>query len=147
MAAAKAKKTPKPQCLAIIICEGVIEDLRSRNRSIINTFNGITANKFPTRQDRLTVFFSLTDGYGEQPLRIELQKDDGSPPVFGIDGKIKFKSPLDIVEAAFDLRGVPLPSEGHYAVKLYVNSSLIAERRLHATVRAGADPSTKEGAQ
>ena len=81
---------PLPQCLAIIVCEGVIEDLRSRNKTIVNTFNRIFSAAFPVSQDRLTVFVSLTNGHGEQDLEIRFVREVGHEwePVVSVSGKV-----------------------------------------------------------
>ena len=61
-------KKPEPEMLALLICEGVIEDSRSKNKTIVSTFNRITSSKFPARHDRLAPFLSMTEGHGEHDL-------------------------------------------------------------------------------
>jgi hypothetical protein len=125
-----------PQCLAIILCEGVVEDVRSRNKCILNTFNCVWARTFPVAHDRMTVFVSLTDGRGESPIQVRFMQDAASDQriLFELGGAIRFPSPLDVVDVTFDLRNVPVPEAGNYAIQILVGGTLVGERRLVAKV-------------
>lgn len=119
-----------PKCLAIVICESVVEDARTHNKCILNSYNTIWAFGFPTTQDRMTVFVSLTDGRGKVPLEVRFAKDGAEKEVFSLKGDVAFKSPLDVVDLTVDMRQVPLPEEGNYAIQIYISGEMIAERRL-----------------
>jgi len=119
----------KPDCLTILLCESVVEDARSHNKCILNTYNTISAPQFPTMQDRFTVFVSLTDGRGQQPVEVRFVRDNDEP-VFSIRGVVKFQNPLDVIDLVLDLRQVPLPGAGPYAIQLRINDELIRERRV-----------------
>ncbi len=67
-------KVPPAECLAIIICEDVVEDARSHNKCILNTYNTMHSRVYPTSQDRLTVFLSLTNGRGDMPIEVRFCK-------------------------------------------------------------------------
>lgn len=124
----------KPTCLAFLICESVVQDVRSRNKCILNTHNGILAAKFPVVHERLTIFLALTDGHGDQPMRVYLVKysehGEQGEPIFQIEGTMKFGGPLDIAELVLECRRVPFPEPGHYAIKLDIAGEFIIERRL-----------------
>lgn len=122
-----------PKCLAIVICESVVEDARTHNKCILNSYNTIGALGFPTTQDRLTVFVSLTDGRGKAPLEVRFAKDGSKQEVFSLTGEVAFKSPLEVVDLTVDMRQVPIPEEGNYAIQIYISGEMIAERRLKVT--------------
>jgi len=123
----------KPECLALIVCEGVVEDARTHNKCILNTFNSISADDFPSRHDRLAVFMSFTDGRGEMELDVKLILHDGDDEkvVVGARGPLVFpENPLDVVEMTLDLRGIVLPKPGNYALQILADGTLIRQRRI-----------------
>ena len=124
----------QPTCLAIILCEAVVEDVRSHNKCILNTYNTIYSPRFPARHDRLTVFVALTDGHGAMPLELRLVRylDNREEKVLSIEGTVQFTDPLAVADLTFDLRGVTIPAEGQYAVQVWVNRQLLGVRRLQA---------------
>ena len=124
-----AKTSPVPECLSFIICEGVVEDARSHNKSIFNCFNEIRARAFPVIHDRLTVFLALTNGHGTVNLRIRLSKDDKEPYVT-LRGELSFPSPLHVVDMVFNMRQVPLPEPGAYRIEAWVDDRMVSQRRL-----------------
>jgi hypothetical protein len=125
------KQTPPAECLAIIICESVVEDHRSHNKCILNTYNRIASPRFPARQDRLTVFISLTSGRGKQPFVVEFLAPDGNPMAKG-NGEVEFPDPRAVVDVVLDLRGFPIPQPGSYGVRVTVNGAIVGQRRFAA---------------
>ena len=54
----------KPTCIAIIICNEVIEDKRTNNKTLVSLFNGISTPSLPAAHPRLFVMASFTSGSG-----------------------------------------------------------------------------------
>ena len=125
----KAKPKPPAECLAIIVCESVVEDARTHNKCILNAYNSIQTLGPTARQDRLTVFLSLTGGHGELPLELRFGPEN-SNPVVKLSGKVKFASPLDVVDLVFDMRSVPLPKRGTYLLTARVSDIIVGMRRI-----------------
>ncbi len=126
---------PKPDCLALLICEGVIEDARSRNKTILNTFNRISAARYPARHDRLAVFLSLTNGHGTYDLQVRVVHAEVAPlqePLLEIAGKVRFGNPLDVAEMTIDLRGMTIPAAGNYAIEVLIDGDIVKQRRFDA---------------
>lgn len=124
-----------PKCLAIIVCESVVEDMRSHNKCILNTYNTIWAHQFPTKQDRMTVFASLTNGRGAMDIEVRFVKDQEDAPqktLINLRGEVGFPSPLDVVDLTMDLRNVPIPEAGSYAIQIWINQEPVGERRIAA---------------
>ena len=124
-----------PTCLAIILCDDVMEDKRSSKKVIIGTFNRITASHFPCKYDhKMTLYLALTDGRGESPIRIEIvkdmQADQSGDRVLDLPGRVKFKDPLMVTELVLSIQGLPLPSPGLYSVRVLVNEDCVGERKL-----------------
>jgi len=124
----KRKRLPAT-CLAIIVCEGVVEDARSHNKCILNLFNVIWSESVPVAHDRLTVFLALTDVHGELPLRLTFGLH-GQEPVFDFKGKVKTGSPRDVADLVLDMRQVPIPAFGEYAVNVEVAGEMVGTRRV-----------------
>ena len=116
-------------CLAIIVCEGVVEDARSHNKCILNLFNGIWAARVPVMHDRLTVFLALTDIHGELPFRLTFGQH-GKEPVFTFQGKVEAGNPRDVADLVLNMRQVPLPAFGEYAVNVEVSGEMVGTRRV-----------------
>jgi len=123
------RKKPAATCLAIIICEGVVEDARSHNKCILNLFNAIWAAGVPVTQDRFTVFVTLTGIHGELPVRLTLGQD-GEEPVATIDGTVKAESPRGVADLVLNMRSVPLKAFGEYVVNVEVGDEIIGTRRV-----------------
>ena len=127
-------KAPPAECLAIIICEDVVEDARSHNKCILNTYNTMHSHAYPASQDRLTVFLSLTNGHGEMPIEVRFCKEDGEP-ILKAGGTVKFSDPLAVAELILSLRNVPIPEAGNYVVVVWANNdNLLCQRRVTAAI-------------
>jgi hypothetical protein len=127
-------KRPPPQCLAIIICEDVVEDARSHNKCILNTYNTIFSQHYPAKHDRLTIFLSFTNGHGEVPIEVRFGKE-GKKPILNARGKVKFEDPLAVAELILNLRHVPIPEAGTYEVQVVVDEDhILCQRRVRATL-------------
>ena len=124
-----SKSKPPAECLAILICESVVEDARSHNKCILNTFNSIQTLGPSARQDRLTVFLSLTSGRGELPLELHFGPENAEP-VVNLTGKVKFATPLDVIDLVFDMRNVPLPKLGTYVLTASIDGMTVGMRKI-----------------
>ena len=125
-----------PKCLAILVCEGVVEDSRTRNKCILNTYNTINSPQFPARKDRLAVFVSLTDGRGESPLELRLIRFENgmSNGMLSLKGKIEFKDPVTVVDVTFDIRDLIFPAPGEYEIQVWIGDEMIGARKMTAVV-------------
>jgi hypothetical protein len=132
------KKPPKPDCLALLLCEGVIEDARSHNKTIVNTYNRIFSRHYPARHDRLAVFLSLTNGHGSYDLEIRIVRADagsGQAPLLKMAGKVSFRNPLDVAEMTVNLRGMPIPAAGTYVIEVLIAGDVVRQRRFAAVLQ------------
>ena len=129
-----------PKLLAVVVCEGVTEDVRTHNKCILNTFNMIRAADFPMVQDRLAVFVSLTDGHGNVPLEVRLVRGVGADPkdrIVSVNGTASFDNPLGVADIVLELRQVPFPRPGEYAVQIWAGEEMLGERRIHLSREGG----------
>ena len=148
-------KKPKPKCLAMLLCDYVILDAETRNKSLIGIFNRINASKFPVRHDRMHVFIALTDGHGEYTASLKVKNSDGEE-VLSLGGKVNMKDPLGVAELNFTIRGLVIPEPGRYFVEFWCNDEMLIDRRFDAArwkgppkgagASPGEGPPGKEGA-
>ena len=121
-----------PECLALILCEQVIQDRQTNNLTLVNTFNTISVvfpEKEPPRFARLAVFVSLTGGHGTSKGKMIIKEPNGDEISHG-EGPVAFPSPAAAVELTFDIRGLPLPREGQYAIEFWCGEDLVRQRQF-----------------
>lgn len=124
------------ECLAIILCESVVDDARTHNKSIQNTFNTIWAKSFPAEHDRFTVFVSLTGIHGRQDFKVrvaQITKDEPEgKPLLDLGGKIKSPDPWHVVDLTLDMRRILIPQAGDYEIRVCVAGDQVGVRRFMA---------------
>jgi len=132
------------ECLAIDLCELVIEDIHTRNKSLIHMFNRIVAPALPVSFYRFCVYVALTDGRGEQEARLEIVRPTQAP-LLEMRGTVKFPDPTQVVEMVFEFHDLVFPETGKYAVNCYVGDSAIISRPFYLSLArearlAGGEP-------
>ncbi len=121
----------KPIGLALIICDQVITDQDTKKRSLIGIFNNVQARQFPCAHPHMCVFVSVTGGHGEVDAEVRCSREgDGldEAPCFALKGRIRFDSPLHIVEINFDLRNVQFHQAGAYRIDLLCDGVPVLQR-------------------
>jgi hypothetical protein len=121
-----------PICLAVIICDQVIEDRRSGNKSLIGLFNSINARQFPCVHPRCFVLASLSGFKGQIPVSIRVASP--KQEIARINGELASDNPSVVADVVVALEGLPLEVEGEYSVDVYANEELLASRKFHATL-------------
>lgn len=107
-----------PKCLSIILCDQVIEDKRTNKKSLIGTFNDIMVAGIPAKHPCMCLMLSVTNCRHEREIQIEILRDteQGVEQLLTMQGRIRAKTPLDVIDLVFEMRGVPLQSLGQYTI-------------------------------
>jgi len=121
-----------PVCLAVIICDQVIEDRRSGNKTLVGLFNSINARQFPCVHPRCFVLASLTGFKGQLPVSIRVRSP--RQEIARINGQLASDNPGVVADIVVALEGLPLEVEGEYSIDVYVREELIASRKFNATL-------------
>jgi hypothetical protein len=121
---------PRPEALAFIICDTVIDDRATNKKSLIGLFNNIYANNFPCRHSVINVFLSLTKGHGDYECSLLCVKDDESQKIVQLSGPLKFNNPLSVVEVKFEIRGMVLPEPGIYRFDFLCGDVPVVSRKF-----------------
>ncbi len=127
--------TEKPMGVAIIICDRVITETGTNNKTIVSTFNSIHAAKFPCIHQRMAVFVALTNASGVKEVNLVLTHEGKTIIKFG--GKVMFSGPNAVVELIFNLKGVPFPDPGTYCFEVHAGGDYIFESRFNLTKTEG----------
>jgi hypothetical protein len=120
----------KPLCLAIIICNEVIEDKRTNNKTLVSLFSRITTKSVPCIHPRMFVMASLTDGHGTVPLLIRITHLSSQKSVLELRAEARFNSPMDVNDVILEFRNLPFEREGAYAVEVLADGELLGMRRF-----------------
>ncbi len=120
-------------CLALILCDDVIEDVRTHKKSFLNSFNSIIVPTIPTNHPQFCVVCSITDAQ-KANLAISIKKDDTQKKIMEVRGQVSIENPLDVVDIVFTFRQIPLNEIGSYSVEITSEGEYIASRRF--TVQA-----------
>ena len=137
----------QPTCLSLILCDSVIEDSRSRNKSLINMFNGILSPATPVRHDKMCAFAAFTGGRGQVPINLRLCYDpDYATDLLRLGGKVQFtaENPHSVVDMVFEIRGFVFPNFGNYTFELLGGESLLMSRRFTVTQAPKAAPVSED---
>lgn len=118
-----------PTCVAIVICNEVIEDKWTNNKSLIGLFNSVSAQQLPASHPRMFVMVSLTDGRGDWNVVIEISGPSGQP-LFKAECQSRFEDPIAVHDLVVEVRGLPLPEEGEYYVGLTCSGRFLVSRRF-----------------
>ncbi len=122
---------PLPEVLSLIVCDQIITDRITGKQSLIGMFARVHARKFPVAHPLLSVFASLTEGYGQVELTIRVvDANDARPPIVEGRGKVEFKDPRAIAHLALQFHGLVFPERGEYRVQLVCDGQLLREARL-----------------
>ncbi len=117
--------------MALLICDHVWRDPRSGKHSLLGTFFGLGASSFPLVTS-LSVYFSVTEGRGSLPVRMELiDVDEEREPVFDVEGVFEFQDVRQVVEGTFVFENISFPEPGEYRLNLFIAGEFLMERALH----------------
>lgn len=120
-----------PKCLSLVICESVVEDIKTRMKSVFNIFNNVDASEFPVEVHPICVFASITDGHGHVEITLRVMKNDDQTEIAREVQEHDFGSPLEVIDIVATLKDVSIPEPGTYFVQVLANKTLVAERRFH----------------
>jgi hypothetical protein len=123
----------KPLGVALVICDRVIVDAKTQEKTLVATFNRIRASTFPALHPRMSLFVSVTNGRGVMDGKILCVEEASREPVYQASGPLLFKDPLHVVEMTFQIRNVVFPKPGVYNVEFLCDNELILQRRFTVT--------------
>ena len=115
--------------VAIVVCDRVITEIGTMNKTLVSTFNTINSSHFPCAHPSLAVYVTLTNATGEKEVKLSLKKDEKQ--FLHMGGKVKFDAPNNIVELIFNFRNLVFPEPGVYCFEVSADDEYIFETRFN----------------
>ena len=129
----------RPFCIAIVICNEVIEDKVTSNKTLVSIFNTIGTPGLPCHHPRMFVMASFTDGRGRWPISFRITGPSGAT-LMQVDGEAHFANPLDVVDLVLQVRGLQLNEEGEHRVDMIVGGEPRGSRRFSVVIQPDEQP-------
>lgn len=123
------KNGESPVCLAINICNEVIVDARTNNKSLISCFNGIVAQSIPAVHPRMFIMVSLTNVFANTEFTISA-RDPNYAEVMQFKAQIAASDPIAVHDLMIEVQNFNLPLAGTYFVDVLQGDTLLSERRF-----------------
>ena len=125
----------QPICVAIIICNEIIEDKRTSNKTLVSLFNSIGVSSLPATHPRLFLMASLTNLRDELPISVSIKSHTGQE-ILRINGKADGEGdPLAVIDLIVEVLGLSLQEEGVHFVDIMTGDRLLGSRRFSVNHR------------
>jgi hypothetical protein len=118
-----------PKCVAINVCDRVILDALTQNKTLVGCFNAIGSGTIPFTHPQMFVMVSLWGVRRKTVISVSI-RDPEMFSLFSQDVDVDLDDPLVVFDCVFDVRGLPITQAGTYFVDVRCNSKLLAERRF-----------------
>ena len=118
-----------PSCVAVVLCNDVIEDRRTNNKTLVGLFNTIITHQQPVSFARMIIMASLTNGVGTWPIVFSIRSPSGKE-IFHAQGTESFSSADEVKDLVIELLGLSLPEVGTYHIDVKIDGALKGARRF-----------------
>jgi hypothetical protein len=115
--------------VALVLCDEVVEDRRSGNKTLVGLFSNIHASQLPAVHPRMHVMASLTSGRGDWPFMLRILGPSGQE-VMRMQERVKLIDPLTVHDVVIEVRMLPITEPGVHFVDLLIGNTPIANRRF-----------------
>lgn len=119
---------------AIVICERVITDQRTANKSLIDCFSAVVCPTLPFPVAKLVAFVSVTNVLIESELEFILSAPSGAHLV-SVKMQLQEGSPQHIYDFVCDLSGTMLEEQGMHTMTVYSQGKPIGSRHFNVVLR------------
>lgn len=126
-------------CVAVILCNEMIEDKRTNNKTLINLFNSIATTQLPATQPRMVVMASLTNGIGRWPISFVI-RNPSDEVVMRVDGEAHFVDPLGVLDIVIEFNSLVFTEVGVHFVDVLTESFPLGNRRFTVQVVPARGP-------
>ena len=123
-----------PEPIALIICNEVIEDKRTNNKTLVGLFNRIYVADIPATHPRMFIVASLTGLTGTVPISFRISSP--TTEIARLNGKAESDDPEAVLDVVVELRDLPISELGTHSIEVLANDVPIARRRFEI---AGAE--------
>ena len=134
-----------PIGIGLIPCENVIEDIRTRKKSIIGIVSRITADVFPFTVQSFNMLISLTGCIGSFPCRLKCVHDDTRQEIMNVACDVKSSAMNEVVEVLVTFKTLKFPLPGTYTFSVVVDGIPIMFRPITVLSRVKKPVPPQEG--
>lgn len=125
-----ALSSDQPVCVAIVICNEIIEDKRTSNKTLVSLFNSIGVQSLPATHPRLFLLASLTNLGADLPVSFSIKSHSGRE-IMRVDGVTSSGGdPLAVIDLVVEVLGLTLEEEGVHFVDVVSGDALLGSRRF-----------------
>ncbi len=129
----------RPIAVGLIPCQLVIVEERSRKVTLVNSFQRLKVDGFPSSPVPFAVYTELTDGMGEALLKLTVSRTDSLEDVYTRTFRMDFTDPLRQQRLWWNVRSCSFPIAGRYAIVLEVEGEPITQSILTVVPRGSGD--------
>lgn len=119
---------PKPQLVALLLCDRAFQEAGSLKWHIAGAFNAIQTPALPFTYPRFSVFVALSDFAGRATVEVHV-RDEAGQVVRAVRGKIP-ELPPGLFQHEFRFENVEFREAGSHTLELFADGELIALRSL-----------------
>ena len=120
----------QPVCVAIVICNEIIEDKRTSNKTLVSLFNSVGVPALPATHPRLFLMASLTNLREELPVTFSIKGPSGRE-ILRVNGAASSGGdPLAVIDLVVEVLGLPIGEEGVHFVDVLTGDALLGSRRF-----------------
>ena len=128
--------TVLPVCTALILCDKVTDCPETGGNNLWGTFNKMQCSTPPTFARQFTIYVSLTEMHSSAEMYLEIWCNGPEGPLFKFRKPLTVESsgPLEILNVAIEMDGLPISTFGVHTVnlvhKVTGNILMLRPRRL-----------------
>ena len=120
----------KPVCVAIIICNDIIEDKRTSNKTLVGLFDSLAVPSLPAMQPRLFLMASLTNLGENEPISFSVKSPTGKE-ILHMDGEASSEGErLGTIDLVVEVLGLTVGELGIHSVEVLAGDTLLGSRRF-----------------
>ena len=122
-----------PFALALLVCDSVVVDERSKKKTLVGIFDTVYVAQFPTQHYPVVLYARLTDAEGQYAFRLEYVRVETDELLMSTDiPPVNLPDRLKIHELVFEPPPIPLTAPGEYEFRLWANSRYIGRAKFLA---------------
>ena len=133
-----------PIGLTLVLCDTIIEDVRTKKKSLIGLFTQISADKFPYTHPKMDVLVSMTGCLGTVPCTITCSLDGEEKPLVSVNFKVETHSHRDVADVVLAIKSMRFPAPGLYMFRVLADGIPFMMRPIRVMQRAPRPSSTFE---
>jgi hypothetical protein len=121
----------KPIGVAIVICDKVITESPSQNKTLVSILNRVDAANFPHAHGRLSVYVALGCGQGKREISLVVKRIRDGMEISKSAGYVELQTPNDLLELFFEFHKIVFPEPGSYVFEVLDDDDFIFQRCLY----------------